>query len=566
MALRTLTTEDTKHVIAAGESLTVEFKGEERNGLPDREIYETVVCLANSAGGILLIGVENDGRVTGARPRHDGSTDPRKVQAAIFNNTMPQINTRIQLHEIDSQPVLAIEVDPYPEICMTQDGKCIRRVEGVHGPECRPFYAHEHISRRSDLRLVDYSAEIVDWATWSDLDPLEIERVRRAIRRVPGEQALLSLDDQQLVQALKLVESRDGELVPNIAGLLLVGQEESLRRAVPTAQTAFQVLDRAGNVLVNEWLSSPLVSALETIEERFDARNEEAEITVGVYRVPIPHYDPKAFREAINNAVLHRDYSRLGAVHIQLYPDYLFITNPGGFLEGITLENFLVHEPKPRNPLLAEASRRIGLVETTARGIDWIFLGQLRYGRPLPDYSRSDQTGVRLELRSGDASAEFTAFVFDEFDTSGPPPLGELIALNRLLDVRRTSAEDIGRVTQRGETFARSLMERLVERGWVEPRGRGKNRAYQLSAPLYHRFGSRAGYVRMHGFDTIRQESMVIEYVAAHGKITRGEVVELCGLESQQAKYLLRKLVDRGQLQMKDKRRNAYYVRSGSKA
>ena len=69
--------------IRAGESLKVEFKGEQRESLSDREIYETVVCLANADGGILLIGVENDGRLTGARPRHGATTDPYRLSCHL---------------------------------------------------------------------------------------------------------------------------------------------------------------------------------------------------------------------------------------------------------------------------------------------------------------------------------------------------------------------------------------------------------------------------------------------------------------------------------------------------
>ena len=76
------------------------------------------------------------------------------------------------------------------------------------------------------------------------------------------------------------------------------------------------------------------------------------------------------------------------------------MTNPGGFPEGITADNILVHEPKPRNPRLAEAFKRIGLVEQTGRGVDKIFMGQLRYGRPAPDYSRSDARRRRLMVHS----------------------------------------------------------------------------------------------------------------------------------------------------------------------
>ena len=66
--------EQLQQLVATGESMTVEFKGESRGQMSDRQIYEAVVCLANSEGGLLLIGVEDDGEITGARPRHGGST------------------------------------------------------------------------------------------------------------------------------------------------------------------------------------------------------------------------------------------------------------------------------------------------------------------------------------------------------------------------------------------------------------------------------------------------------------------------------------------------------------
>jgi ATP-dependent DNA helicase RecG len=210
-----VTTQQVERLIEGGETLRVEFKGEARRPLSDGEIYEAVVCLANSEGGVLLLGVEDDGRLTGARPRHSASTDTYKLQAAIFNNTEPPVNTRVSAHIIHAQPVVAIEVDAYPEICATKDGKTLRRVQGVRGPECLPFYPHQHPSRRSDLGLHDYSALVVEGAAWDDLDPLEFERIRQTIRRLGGDAALLSLDERELAQAMRLVESKSGKLVPS---------------------------------------------------------------------------------------------------------------------------------------------------------------------------------------------------------------------------------------------------------------------------------------------------------------------------------------------------------------
>ena len=86
---------------------------------------------------------------------------------------------------------------------------------------------------------------------------------------------------------------------------------------------------------------------------------------------------------------------------IRLDNEGLTISNPGGFVEGISLDNLLDAEPHGRNPTLADVLKRIGLAERTGRGIDRIFEGSLLYGRALPDYSASNDRSVRLFISKG---------------------------------------------------------------------------------------------------------------------------------------------------------------------
>ena len=88
--------EQLENMIAQGERLDQEFKSD-RKQISDKDIYEEVVALANTDGGKLLIGVEDDGVITGAHSRHGRITDPIKLQSAIFNNTVPSINTRVSI-------------------------------------------------------------------------------------------------------------------------------------------------------------------------------------------------------------------------------------------------------------------------------------------------------------------------------------------------------------------------------------------------------------------------------------------------------------------------------------
>lgn len=548
-------------LIAAGEDLDREFKSDRRQ-MSDREIYEEVVALANTRGGVLLIGVEDDGRVTGSAPRHGTTTEPLRLQAAIFNNTVPNVNTRVSVVAHPDGQVIAVEVDRYPVSCATAAGKSLHRTLTAHGrPQSVPFFFHDQIARRSDLGLTDYTATPVESATMASLDPLEFERLRQTVERLRGDRALLELSDEELVKALGLVETRDGALVPNVAGLLLLGRESALREALRTHEVNFQVLDATGDVRVNDSFRGPLLKVLDEVEARFAARNEEREVLVGLYRVPVPNYSPIGFREAVNNAVLHRNYAKLEQIYIQWYPDHIFIASPGGLPDGITLQNLLVHEPKARNPLLADAFKRIGLIERTGRGVDKIYLGQVRYGRPAPDYSRTDDYGVRVVLRGGDASLEFAAFVYDEDKQGRPLTLEELMVLNGLFHERRIDAATAGELIQKGAAEGRAVLERLNERGLVDPRGERKGRVYHLSAAIYRRLGEPQGYVRAHDIDPIRHEGLVMEYVAAHGRITRGEVMNLLGLDGNRTRRLLERMQRSGKIVQKGSPpRWAYYV------
>jgi ATP-dependent DNA helicase RecG len=124
--------------------------------------------------------------------------------------------------------------------------------------------------------------------------------------------------------------------------------------------------------------------------------------------------DMGAFREAVANALIHRDYHRLGAVHIRLEDDALVVSNPGGLVDGVTLSNLLVTEPRPRNRALADAMKRIGVVERSGRGVDTIYRGMLKFGRSAPDYRRTDAQNVVLRMPTEPADLEFRRMVVDE--------------------------------------------------------------------------------------------------------------------------------------------------------
>ena len=356
-------------IIPQQESLTVEFKSD-RSCLPDSELIAAVVCLAKTDGGTIYLGVENDGTVTGLHAKHSSI---ETLSAFITNRTNPPLSVRANILQQEEHPVAIIEVPKSPRLVATSDGLLQRRRLQVDGtPQCVPFYPHEFSSRSSDLGLLDYSTTPVRSATVEALDPLERQRLRQMVERFQGDPSLISLSDSELDGALGMTRTIDGQIIPTVTGLLLIGTQSAIRQHLPTHEVAFQRLEN-NQVRVNEITRFPLLKTFERVQEQFQIRVEEEEIQWGLFRIPVPNYDRRAFREAFVNALVHRDYARLGAVYIRFKDDTLSISNPGGFVEGVSLDNLLVVEPRPRNPNLADAIKRIGLAERTGRGVDLIF-------------------------------------------------------------------------------------------------------------------------------------------------------------------------------------------------
>jgi ATP-dependent DNA helicase RecG len=547
--------------LEAGERYDVEFKSDQHEQFSDRDLVEAVVCLANGTGGLLLVGVEDDGTVTGARHRHEaGRTDPARLQALIANKTQPPVSTLVAVVPVGGREVLAIDVPDSPRVVGTSRGTYVRRAIGGDGrPTCVPFHAHEMLAHEIDRGAVDFAALSVTGATWADLDPLEFERMRRHVGEA-GERAdrlLATLSDREIIHALGLMPADD---TITAGALLLFGREGAIRRHVPTHEVAFQVL-RGLNVEVNAFSRAPLVRLADEIFERFRARNTEEELQFGLFRLTVPAYSETAFREALANALIHRDYTKRGAVHVQWTDEQLEISSPGGFPEGIRIDNLLVAPPHPRSPLLADAFKRVGIVERTGRGVNRMFAEQLRVGRPAPDYGRTTDQQVVAVLPGGAANLSLTRWVAEQEREGQPLGLADLQVLSELLRERRASTDEIAAVLQRTEAETRTHLTRMVERGWVEARGERKGRTWHLSAAVYRALETPAGYIRVRGFEPFQQEQMVLAYVDAHGQISRGQVADLCAVAPAQATRLLRSLVDRGELVRIGERRGTTYRR-----
>ncbi|MBE5860415.1 MAG: winged helix-turn-helix transcriptional regulator [Butyrivibrio sp.] len=529
------------------EDLTTEFKSDIK-GYSDSDLLDEIVGMTNTKGGILYLGVEDNGDITGVNKKHK---DAIGVTALIANNTVPSVSVRAEVITEENQDVLKIEIPISRTVVSTSSGKMLkRRLKADGSPEVIPMYSYEVVTRLSELGLLDFSAGPLAGATLDDFDPNQRIRLKDIIQTKPdGEKKLLTLSDEELDKALHLTTEVDGKVYPTVTGMLLLGKENRISELMPTAKASFQVLEGT-KVRVNTETTAPLLEVFEKFETYSDAWNPERELEYGLFRVAVPEFDKAAFREGMVNAFCHRDYTMLGSVRVLIDDEGLTISNPGGFIDGVTLDNLLTVEPHGKNPALADALKRIGLAEKTGRGIDRIYEGSIMYGRPWPDYSETTSTNVKLFIQRAKADNEFTKFIADEQNRLGKPlSIYALMILSLLKNEKRLTIDQIAAITHLSDGKLRGSIENLIEEGLVEGIGTGKSRSYLLSQKVYKESKHSIQYVRQTGFDQVAYPEMILKLAKTQdGIITKQDVSELLKITPDQAYSEIKKLVKEDKL------------------
>ncbi len=540
------------------EDLTVEFKSD-RKKYSDTLLIEEIVGMANTKGGELYLGVEDNGKITGLHKDHE---DVNGLRALVANMTVPSLSIRAEILSEEDKKILKIEIPMSKSITATSSGKILRRRLKADGsPENIPMYPYEINTRLSELSLLDFSAQMLSGAEYEDLNPNERIRLRKIIELRHGDSTLLELNDEELDKALQLIKEENGKIIPTITGMLLIGREERLKELMPTAKAVFQVLDGT-SVRKNEEFSKPLLETFEIFEENFKVWNPEMEIENGLFRIPIPEFSYNAFREALVNAFCHRDYSMIGSVRLAITDEGMTISNPGGFIEGVNLQNLLTVEPHGRNQTLANALKRIGLAERTGRGIDRIFEGSIVYGRPWPDYSESTSTVVKVFIQRAKPDLPFIKMIYEAGNKNGKSlSINSLMILSLIKFEYKVNLHRIMEKINLSDSRAKAAIYRLIEEGLIEETGGAKNKNYILSRNIYKENDNVIGYIRQTGINSIRNEEMVLKLAEETLEgISREDVVQLLNVTTDKAYRILKKMVTENKLQRVGNNRGAKYI------
>lgn len=284
-------------------------------------------------------------------------------------------------------------------------------------------------------------------------------------------------------------------------------------------------------------MKQPITTVLDRLTEKIQNDNKIESIQIGLYRLEVTEFSIKVFQEALLNALSHRDYQQQGAVYVKHYPDKIVIENPGGFLDGITADNIIIHPSSPRNKLIAETLQSLRYVQRTGQGVDIIYKEMVTMGKPYPVY-RVFNDAVQLTIGNVMEDPEFVKFVVNEQDSKKITfSLAQLMVLRYIAENRKIKLTEAQRVAQITDDEAKKCCSDLMNLGLIEAAGK----EYMLTARVYDAIKSDVDYTRDRVVQYIKAKEMIIEYIKIHGFITRMTVQELCGFSNQQARRTVEK-------------------------
>jgi len=523
---------------------------------------EYAACFANAEGGVVVFGVADRTRGRSRAIRGAAGYDLDVWRRGIFDSLRPGLEVEVAELAVPEGTgrllVVRVPRGPHPPYGTAQ-GLFKQRV----GKSCMPLDARSFARARIAAGAVDWSGERAWELSVADLDAVEIARARNVLRRNHADSGLLGLSDADLLVALGAV--RHGQVTH--AGMLLFGREERLAEVCPQHQVHYVYQASGTEVARNDSHHTGLLSILERIEQIFTSpANPEQELPLGLFRLRIPAFPVEVVREAVLNAVTHRDYLDPGEVLVRHTAEQLAITSPGGFIAGITPQNILRHEPASRNRTLAEAFEKLRLVERAGIGRRRIFETMLAYGKKIPEYESDGR--VTLRIFDGSFDERMAGLVARWRGEGREIGLDGLLILSYLRESAFIDSLEAAELLQLSREAARAILDQLAqpETGFLERQGRTKSATYHLAKGVAKDLLGRAAYTRIRGLNPLRYSELVREFVADHGSITPSACRQLLGLgESQSARvetsrYLKRWSAESGFLRREGGGKHVRYV------
>ncbi len=508
------------------ETQLIEFK----KGVSRNQLQETVVSFSNADGGVILIGVTDNGEAIGRAL--DGGT------ADAIHQVMRDVHDpgRYSLHEfsVDERAIVALAVARRQEGFSQMSSGIVRvrkgtRDEPLFGAELQQFI-NERSATRYELTPTKFPFSSAS-STLSTALAAAFDWGQESIEERLIENGYLTAGGLTTAGALYLLDEPGKALGKSHVELLRYREDDSVDYDLRVE------------------IKGPLPEQLELSAQRIQDELGTELVILGVRRFDLPRIPPIVIREAIANALAHRSYElNRTPVRVEIRPSSVRILSPGGLPEPVTIEN-IRETTAPRNIAVIAALRRYGLAEDAGRGIDVMEDTMLE---EMLDPPRFEDLGhevvVTLPVRSAVAPAE-RAWV-RELERRG-----NLEGPDRLLLVHAARGEVLTNakareIIQADRSVARAVLQRLRDGGFLEQRGERGGATYHLAGTLEPPAGLRLSPDEL--------ASLVVN-LAAEDAISNSDVRSATGLERAEVRSLLAKLVGEGRLIQTGQRRGTRY-------
>lgn len=535
-----------------GDTLEIKGRPSGREELKKWLIHHAV-CFANQRGGCVLVGIRDRTKGRDKAIAGIGATSYRGLERDVYSSTDPHILVEIEEIDVPEGKLLAVHIPKGIPPHTTSSGVASIRI----GSSCQPLTGTNLARMIASSGEVDLSAAPVDGATIGDLDSRAMRQARGLLQLQPGLAKLADEDDDTILEALNL--KHGPEL--SQAALLLLGKASAVARFLP--QHEITILRYTSRTRYDQRLDlrGPLLSEFARIEDALAAYTSLRTIQPrGFAQLEIPTLSWEVAREAILNAVAHRDYFPRQSVIVAIHKGYVEITSPGGFLGGISPANVLRHPPVHRNELLARSLQSLGLVNRVGLGVDRIFEGLLRSGARPPTYM-ADEVSVSLTLPLG-GSDEFAAWVVEHEKEGDPLTLDDLIVMRRVADAGSIDRASAATQLQLNETDAANHLADMRSRKLLVARGRGRAATYVLPRPLSERLRGKGVTDADRPLEAEGIRLRILELLRERGKLTNAEIRDFSGFSRQQVLALEKALEREGLIQMLGHGRGAYITLS----
>jgi len=387
-----------RSLILRGEDSSVEFK----EGFSE-DCVKTLVAFANGYNGVpkgfMLVGVDKVGNIVGLK--EDPDDLQRRISSLCRDSCEPPLAPKMSIFSFNSKKILVIEVERSNSRPHRFKGVCYIRV----GSTTRKATPNEEFKLREEILYRPFDDRIVPEATIKDID---IHKVYEYYRMTRSEEATEyeDRDPSALIEALGLArKGEDGILRPTVAAILVFGKNP--QRFFPLSSV--NAIRFRGTTLADSQLDRREIKGTvdRIIEESVSFIQKFSTIgsiitSDAIKRLDITEYPGFAIREAIANAVTHRDYADPGSqIDLYMFDDRIEIRNPGTLGGGITVEDLINQTGKRwlRNPTIAGLLLELRYIEKAGTGIPRMFRALRENGSPDPEFI-VDNNSVKVIIRA----------------------------------------------------------------------------------------------------------------------------------------------------------------------